>query len=116
MKFKSVVIAVTAASAMALLGAPAASAAPTGGIDGGCKATASLDKLGRPTATSRCSGRFPSGAAHRAVITCDIVQGAREHVVRRTFRSDWATTGSAVSVGCGFKAFLVGASSEVKGA
>ncbi|MFF4368477.1 hypothetical protein [Streptomyces sp. NPDC001594] len=98
----------TAASAMAVLGAPAASAAPAGGVDGGCKATADMDKLGRPNATSRCGGRFPSGAAHRAVITCDLVQGAREHVVRRTFRSDWAPTGSPATVRCGFKAFLVG--------
>ncbi|MFD0380965.1 hypothetical protein, partial [Streptomyces sp. NPDC127112] len=76
MKLKSVIIAVVAASATAVLGAPAASAAPAGAAAGGCKATAVLDGMGRPSATSRCSGQFPSGAAHRAVITCDVVQGA----------------------------------------
>ncbi|MGW6859026.1 hypothetical protein [Streptomyces xanthophaeus] len=114
MKFKSVLVAVVAASALGTIGAPAASAAPAGGIDGGCRATARLDGLGRPTATSTCSGRFASGATHRAVITCDVVQGVREHVVRRTFHSGWASTGSSATVGCGFKAYLVGSSSEVR--
>ncbi|WP_157880376.1 hypothetical protein [Streptomyces katrae] len=50
------------------------------------------------------------------MITCDVVQGAREHVVRRTYRSDWAPTGSPVTVGCDTKAYLAGFSSEVKGA
>ncbi|MFE9803318.1 hypothetical protein ACWC98_07540 [Streptomyces goshikiensis] len=116
MKLKSVVVALAAASALGVLGAPAASAAPAGGIDGGCKATAGLDGLGRPKVTSKCSGRFASGAQHRAVITCDTVQGAREHVVRHTYRSGWTSTGSAATVGCGFKSFLVGANSEVQGA
>ncbi|MER5808570.1 hypothetical protein ABT143_10325 [Streptomyces sp. NPDC002033] len=116
MKFSSVLVAVAAVSALAAFGAPAASAAPAGGPGGSCKATADMDRLGRPNVTSRCSGRFPSGAAHRAVIVCDTVQGAREHVVRRTYRSKWAPTGSHAKVGCGFKSFLVGFSAEVKGA
>ncbi|MFJ9340038.1 hypothetical protein ACIRP0_12200 [Streptomyces sp. NPDC101733] len=119
MKMKSGAIALVAVSALGILGAPAASAAssaPAGGIDGGCKATADMDGLGRPNVTSRCSGRFPSGASHRAVIICDTVQGVREHVVRRTYHSGWTSTGSAAKVGCGFKSFLVGFSSEVNGA
>ncbi|MEU8462554.1 hypothetical protein [Streptomyces sp. NPDC029003] len=116
MKFSSVLVAVAAVSALAASGAPAASAAPAGGPGGSCKATADMDRLGRPDVTSRCSGRFPSGAAHRAVIVCDTVQGAREHVVRRTYRSKWTPTGSHAKVGCGFKSFLVGFSAEVKGA
>ncbi|MEU9944674.1 hypothetical protein [Streptomyces lavendulae] len=116
MKFTSVLVAMALASALGAFGAPAASAAPAGGLDGGCKATADMDGLGRPNVTSRCSGRFPSGAAHRAVIVCDTVQGVREHVVRRTYHSKWTSTGSHAKVGCGFKSFLVGFSSEVKGA
>lgn len=57
-----------------------------------------------------------SGAVHRAVITCDTVQGVREHVVRRTYHSGWTSTGSKAKVGCGFKSFPVGFTSEVKGA
>ncbi|WP_328299023.1 hypothetical protein OG389_15230 [Streptomyces sp. NBC_00435] len=116
MKLKFALVALAAASALSVLGAPAASAAPAGGIDGGCKATADMDGLGRPNATSRCSGRFASGAQHRAKIICDTVQGAREHVVRRTYYSGWTSTGGAAKVGCGFKSFLVGFDSEVRGA
>ncbi|MGW6706828.1 hypothetical protein ACWGDE_18305 [Streptomyces sp. NPDC054956] len=116
MKFKSVIVALAAVSALGVVGAPAASAAASGGIDGGCKATADMDGLGRPNVTSRCSGRFAPGAQHRAKIICDTVQGAREHVVRRTYYSGWTSTGGAAKVGCGFKSFLVGFSSEVQGA
>lgn len=116
MKFKSALLAVAAASTLGVVGAPVAVAAPAGGIDGGCHATADMDGLGRPNVTSTCSGRFPSGAQHRAVITCDTVQGVREHVVRRTYHSGWTSTGSKATVGCGFKSFLVGFSSEVTGA
>ncbi|MFG2620621.1 hypothetical protein ACGFXC_23710 [Streptomyces sp. NPDC048507] len=116
MKSNSLAAVVAALAALAAFAAPAASAAPAGGLGGGCKATADLDRLGRPNVTSRCTGRFPSGAAHRAVIICDTVQGAREHVVRRTYHGKWTPTGSHAKVGCGFKSFLVGFSAEVKGA
>ncbi|GLV83719.1 hypothetical protein Slala03_34080 [Streptomyces lavendulae subsp. lavendulae] len=116
MQLKTAFGAVAAALLLGLVGAPAAAAAPAGGLDGGCRATADMDRLGRPEVTSACKGRFPSGAAHRAVITCDTVQGVREHVVRRTYRSKWAPTGSKAKVGCGFKSFLVGFATEVKGA
>ncbi|MGI5450095.1 hypothetical protein ACQEVM_30860 [Streptomyces sp. CA-243310] len=116
MKMKYAVATLVAASALTVFGAPTAGAAPAGGIDGGCKATADLDRLGRPNVTSNCSGRFPSGAQHRAKIICDTVQGVREHVVRRTYYSGWTSTGGAAKVGCGFKSFLVGFNSEVRGA
>ncbi|MEU9179574.1 hypothetical protein AB0C90_22465 [Streptomyces sp. NPDC048550] len=116
MQLTSVFAAVAAAMVLGVSGAPIAAAAPAGGMDGGCRATADMDRLGRPNVTSACKGRFPSGAVHRAVITCDTVQGVREHVVRRTYHSGWTSTGSKAKVGCGFKSFLVGFTSEVKGA
>ncbi|MFD8414926.1 hypothetical protein ACFV2Q_24745 [Streptomyces sp. NPDC059650] len=45
-----------------------------------------------------------------------MVQGAREHVVRRTHYSGWTSTSASATVGCGFKSFLVGFSSETRGA
>ncbi|MGW3326783.1 hypothetical protein [Streptomyces virginiae] len=112
MKLRCAVATLAAASVLSVLGAPAVSAAAAGGS---CRTTAELAGMGRPKATSRCTGRFASGAQHRAKIICDMVQGAREHVVRRTYRSDWAPTGSAASVGCASKSFLVGFGSEVRG-
>ncbi|MGV9269874.1 hypothetical protein ACWDRR_35075 [Kitasatospora sp. NPDC003701] len=113
MKFKAAVLVGVTAVGMALAAAPAASAAS---IDGGCSARAQLDNLGRPTAESTCSGRLPSGAAHRAKITCDVVTGSRESVVRSTYWGPWVSPGQTSSIRCGFKSFLVGASSEVRGA
>ncbi|MFB7058308.1 hypothetical protein [Streptomyces vinaceus] len=112
MTFKYAAVGLAALCVLGALGAPAASAANHGGK---CKTTADMDGFGRPNATSRCTGGFPSGARHRAVITCDTVQGVREHVVRRTYRSAWAKTGSPAKVGCGFKSFLVGFASETRG-
>ncbi|MGW7102212.1 hypothetical protein [Streptomyces sp. NPDC054838] len=116
MKFTSVLVAVAAVVALAVIGGTPASAAPAGGGNGRCKATADMDRFGRPNVTSACSGRLPSGARHRAVITCDTVQGVREHVVRHTHHSRWTPTGSKATVRCGFKTFLVGFKSEVQGA
>ncbi|MFJ6720992.1 MULTISPECIES: hypothetical protein [unclassified Streptomyces] len=116
MTFTSVLVAVAAASAFGIAGAAPAVAAPAGAAKGTCKATADMDRWGRPNVTSACSGRLPSGARHRAVIICDTVQGVREHVVRRTYHSHWTPTGSKAKVGCGFKSFLVGFKSETRGA
>ncbi|MEV0187618.1 hypothetical protein ACFVZ3_30160 [Kitasatospora purpeofusca] len=113
MKLKAFAVAGLAAAALGLVAAPSASAAS---IDGGCSAKAHLDNLGRPTAESTCSGRLPSGAAHRAKITCDVVMGSRETVVRSTYWGPWVGPGQTSSVRCGFKSYLASYSSEVRGA
>ncbi|WP_438313668.1 hypothetical protein ACSHWO_20720 [Streptomyces sp. HUAS TT3] len=68
-KLKVFVVAVAAATALGIPSAPAEWAASAGGINGRCKTTADLGRTGNPRGTSRCTGRFPSGAAHCPVIT-----------------------------------------------
>lgn len=80
-----------------------------------CKAYASMDKLGRPTAYSTCkAGSGKAVKQHRAVIKCDQVQGAREHVMTWTLYGPWVGPGQKSHVRCGTKNFLRGFSAQTK--
>ncbi|GAA3928781.1 hypothetical protein GCM10022244_42330 [Streptomyces gulbargensis] len=80
-----------------------------------CKAYASMDKLGRPTAYSTCkSGGGKAVKQHRVVIKCDQVQGAREHVMTWTLHGPWVGPGQKSHVRCGTKNFLRGFSAQTR--
>ncbi|MFJ9433387.1 hypothetical protein ACIRQY_27545 [Streptomyces sp. NPDC101490] len=80
-----------------------------------CKATASMDKLGRPNASSVCkAGGGKAVAKHRVVIKCDQVQGAREQVMTWTLYGSWVGPGQKSTVRCGTKNFLRGFSVQTK--
>ncbi|WP_351227801.1 hypothetical protein [Streptomyces sp. NPDC002133] len=80
-----------------------------------CKAYASLDKLGRPTAYSACkSGGTKAVGTHRVQIKCDQVQGAREQVVTHTLYGPWVGPGKKSTVRCGTKNFLRGFSVQTR--
>ncbi|MEJ8657708.1 hypothetical protein [Streptomyces sp. MS1.AVA.4] len=80
-----------------------------------CKAYASMDKLGRPTAYSTCkAGGGKKVAKHRVQIKCDQVQGARERVVTITLHGPWVGPGQKSNVKCGFKNYLRGFSVQTR--
>jgi hypothetical protein len=80
-----------------------------------CKAYASMDRIGRPTAYSTCKAGGGKGVSkHRVVIKCDQVQGAREHVMTWTLYGSWVGPGQKSNVHCGTKNFLRGFSVQTK--
>ncbi|MGW0556237.1 MULTISPECIES: hypothetical protein [unclassified Streptomyces] len=80
-----------------------------------CKGYASMDKLGRPTAYSTCkAGGGKAVSKHRVKLTCDQVQGAREHVVTHTVYGPWVGPGQKSNVRCGFKNYLRGFGVQAK--